>query len=610
MIGKLESPAPAGPAEAERASSWSGRGVAMLLWGIATVLFHLYIVVAGLVPNLIDRPLHFLLALPWIFLFVETRSRLERWSGWLFAGAGALGALFIVIERDRLVEQYGALSGPLQHLVAFVLIIVALEMARRAIKFVLPLIAAIVLLYGYFGWLVPGEFGHAGLPVGYYLGTLTIAEGGLWSSLTGLSVETVAPFIILGAFISVGAAGEGFMAAATQLAGRLKAGAAKVAILASAMYGTISGVAAANTASTGMVTIPAMKRLGYPPALAAAVEAVASTGGQIMPPIMGAGIFVMAELLRTPYSELMLVATLPAFLFFGAAWFGVHHYAIRLNLRELDASALPGWARVARTAPFFLVPFGMLIWFLLFTSYTAAWAAALATGITALLLMADPNGRISLPTWLARLGAACIEAGRQVANIAAVLICASLIVGVFHMTGLGVKLTSLIISGSGGNLWAALLLTGLASLVLGMELPTTAAYVICVAVAGPALVELGLPELYAHFFIFWYALLCTITPPVCGNVFIAAGIAQTPWLPVAWRSMQLGLGLFLVPLGFVANPSLLQVASHPGLAILATAKVGLAVWLLSYAVIGPRGIVVLRLAAAVAGIAMLVLLPV
>ncbi|MBN2752211.1 MAG: TRAP transporter large permease subunit, partial [Rhodospirillaceae bacterium] len=354
-----------------------------------------------------------------------------------------------------------------------------------------------------------------------------------------------------------------------------------------AMYGTISGVAAANTASTGMVTIPAMKRLGYPPAMAAAVEAVASTGGQIMPPLMGAGIFVMAELLHTDYLSIMKAAAPSAFLFFATVWFGVHLFAIRWNLTGMRKEDLPGWVVVARTFPFFAVPFALLTWMLAFTAFTAPYAAALATASTAVLLIADGYGDIRFRRWLHRLWMACVDSGRQVAAIAAIIICASLIVGVFNMTGIGVKITSLILSASGGNIWLALILTGLAGLVLGMELPTTAAYIITVAVAGPALVDLGLPELYAHLFVFWYALLCTITPPVCGNVFIAAGLANTAWLPVAWRSMQLGIGLFILPLGFVANPSMLLISTAPLLAILASVKVGMGVWLFSTAAINP-----------------------
>ncbi len=559
-----------------------------LAFATLTVGFHLWIAFSGLIPNLVTRPLHMAFAVAWVFFFgvAIARGKSDRFSGWLIGAIGIAACLYIVFNRPELVRQYGALQGGLQHAVAVALLLVVLEMARRAIKIVLPAVAAIVLSYGLLGEYIPGAFGHGGIPLDYYLGTLTITEGGLWGSLTGISVDTISLFIILGATISAGRAGTGFMALATQIAGRFKAGAAKVAVVSSALYGTISGVAAANTASTGMVTIPAMIRRGYPPKLAAAVEAVASTGGQIMPPIMGAGIFVMAELLRMPYAEIMVAATLPALLFFVAAWAGVHVFALRYQLEGLPRSALPGWAMVAATAPFFLVPFGILIGSILFTSYTLSYAAVFATLAAWALLPIGDDGAPSLRGWLLRTEQALVNGAQQVAVIAAVIICAGIIVGVFNMTGLGVKLTSLILSLSGGELWAVLLLTGLASLVLGMELPTTAAYIICVAVAGPALVAVGVPELYAHLFVFWYALLCTITPPVCGNVFIAAGIAKTPWLPVAATALRLGLGLFVVPLGFIANPALLQLASDPLSALAATLKVGFGLLLLAYAVIG------------------------
>ena len=510
-----------------------------------SVGFHLYLIFSGLMPNLVTRPLHLMLAIPFIFFFGVQGGPVGRGVAYATGAIGLAAGLYIVMNREALADQYGALSGWLQHGIAIVLILLALEMARRTIKAVLPAIAVLVLAYGLLGSHIPGAFGHGGIPLDYFLGTLVIAEGGLWGDLTGISAEIIAPFIILGCFISAGEAGTGFMSFATQFAGRMRAGAAKVSIVASALYGTISGSASANTASTGTVTIPAMKRLGYPPSFAASVEAVASTGGQIMPPLMGAGVFVMAELLRTPYTDLMILASLPAFLFFLAAWAGVHFYAIRHGLTGMRGEDLPGWGKVARTVPFFLLPFGLLVVMMLFTRYTAPYAAAMATALTVLLLLIDSDGKASLTRWVTRIADGTRAAAEQIASIAAILICASLIVGVFHMTGLGVKITSVILSLSGGELWPALLLTALASLVLGMELPTTAAYVICIAVAGPALVALGLPELYAHMFVFWYALLCTITPPVCGNVFIAAGIANTPWLPVAGNALRIGIGLFL-----------------------------------------------------------------
>ncbi|MDH5541239.1 MAG: TRAP transporter large permease subunit, partial [Rhizobacter sp.] len=276
-----------------RTASVPRPGLVVTLFALVTVGFHLYLVFSGLIPNLITRPLHFLLALPWIFLFVPPGPTPARLFGWICLALGATGAAYVAVFSDTLADQYGILQGPLQMAVAIALIVVTLEMARRAINIVLPLITVLVLAYGLFGHHVPGTFGHDPFALDSFLGDLVISESGLWSELTGLSADTIAPFLILGAFISAGAAGSGFMSLSTQIAGRFRAGAAKVAVLSSAMYGTISGSASANTASTGMVTIPAMKRMGYPPSLAAATEAVAATGGQIMPPLMGAGIFVM-----------------------------------------------------------------------------------------------------------------------------------------------------------------------------------------------------------------------------------------------------------------------------------------------------------------------------
>ncbi len=569
-------------------------GVLLSAFGALTVGFHLYLIFSGLIPNLITRPVHYLLALPWIFLFTPAHSAPGRVFGITCLVLGGIGAAWVAIFSEALSDQYGILNGPVQIALAVVLIVVALEMARRAINWVLPAITLLALAYGVFGHHVPGTFGHDPLALDSFLGDLTISETGLWSELTGLSADTIAPFLILGAFISAGAAGTGFMALSTQIAGRYRAGAAKVAVLSSALYGTISGSASANTASTGMVTIPAMKRMGYPPSLAAATEAVASTGGQIMPPLMGAGIFVMAELIALPYTTIMVAATPAALLFFVTAWLGVHRYALRYDLRGMSREELPGWTRVSATLPFFVVPFGILVYALGWTGYTPQYAALFATIATVGLLAFDAAGRPDLRHWADRMRIAVVDAARQIASIAAILICASLITGVFHKTGVGVKITSMILSASDGSLWIGLLLTALASLLLGMELPTTAAYVICIAVAGDALQSLGLSPLYAHLFVFWYALLCTITPPVCGNVFIAAGIAKTPWLPVAGRSMALGVGLFVLPLGFVANPWMLRLASDPAMALLATAKVGTGLWLISIGVIGPTRIAWMR----------------
>jgi TRAP transporter 4TM/12TM fusion protein len=563
-------------------------GWVLIVCAAITVGIHIWLIFTGLVPNLVSRPLHFAAALPWIFLFVPYRNQVERWIGYAACGFGLFGAAYLILGRKAILDQYGSLDGSLwQVVLAFGLIAVALEAARRAVQPVLPAVAVLCLLYGFYGEHLPGSLGHPGLPIDYFLGSLVLAEGGLWGQLTGISIDLIVPFMILGAAVSAGEAGRGFMALATQLAGGYRAGAAKVSVLASALYGTISGSASANVASVGAITIPGMIRMGYPRPLSAAVEAVASTGGQIMPPVMGSAAFIMAELIRKPYADIAVASILPAILFFFVAWVGVHYFALRFGLKGLPADQLPGWRLASATAPFFAAPLVVLIVMLLVLAYSPAYSAMMATAVTVVMLLWDGSRRrLSASLFASRFMIGLVDAARQIALIAAIIICSGLIVGVFHATGLGVKITGLILDLSGGKLWAALALTALACIILGMELPTTAAYLICVAVAGPALVKLGLPELHAHMFVFWYALLCTITPPVCGTVFVAASIAGTPWMPVAGMAMRIGLGLFIIPLGFVANPALMHLAETPWLALLAAAKISAGLTLLSYALIG------------------------
>jgi len=549
-----------------------------LFWsalGAVSIAFHLWLIFSGLIPNLVSRPLHMALALPWALVFIA-EGRWARLSGIVLCAIGLFATLWIALNASALSDQYGFLAGPFQTAIAVALLLIVLEMARRAIGWPLPLVAALALLYGLFGQHIPGEFGHPGTPLSSYLGTLTIAEGGIWGKLTGVSVNIVAIFVIFGAVLNAGEAGQGFMNVAAAAAGHLRGGAAKVSVISSALFGSISGSASANVASTGAVTLPAMTRIGYPRALAGAVEAVASSGGQIMPPLMGAGAFVMVELTRVPYTGIMAAALLPAVLYFWAVWIGIDAFSLRHELKGLPADERPPVRDVVITSGFFLVPFSVLLW-----GMFAILAAAL-------LLFLDGRLKVDLRRTLQRFETAFMTAGRQIAMIASIILCASIIIGVLGITGLGVKITSLILSGSGGQLWPAVLLTAIACLILGMEVPTTAAYVICVSVAGPALISLGLEPLQAHLFVFWFALISTITPPVCGAVFIAAGMVDEDWLKVAVAAMALGLGLYLIPLAMIAEPALIRLESAPGAALLAAAKTAVALGAVSFGVIAPK----------------------
>ena len=560
---------------------------AWVVLGAITMVFHLGLIFYGLTPALISRPIHLALALPWILIFAA-RTRLQLYSGWVLTLLGLAACAYIVFNERALSNQYGFIDTPLQMVIGVFLIVLVLEAARRAIGWPLPMVAVVALMYAVFGEHIPGQFGHPGLPMQSFVGTLTIAEGGLWGSLTGVSVGVVAIFVIFGAVLNAGEAGRGFMNMANVVAGRLSGGAAKVSVISSALMGSISGSASANVASTGAITIPSMVRLGYPRSLAGAVEAVASSGGQIMPPLMGAGAFVMVELTGTPYTQIMAAALLPAILYFVTVWVGINAYATRHELRPLAESDRPSSKEVWITSLFFAVPFALLLERIFLGGYTPQYAASVAIFAGMLLLFFDVKLKFSIRGFGRKMAEAAVTSGRQVAIIGAIIICASLVIGVLSLTGLGVKITSGILSLSNQMLWPALLLTALACLVLGMEVPTTAAYVICVSVAGPALIALGLEPLLAHLFVFWFALLSTITPPVCGCVFIAAGMVDENWLKVAIKAMALGIGLYIIPLAMVANPDVIRLAFDPTAAIYDGVKIAIGLTAISYGVIARR----------------------
>ncbi|MEM7521335.1 MAG: TRAP transporter large permease subunit, partial [Pseudomonadota bacterium] len=303
------------------------------------------------------------------------------------------------------------------------------------------------------------------------------------------------------------------------------------------------------------------------------------------PPLMGAGAFVMVELTGVPYTDIMFAALLPAVLFFLAVWVGIDAYATRYALQGIPEDERPARRDILITSAFFAVPFTVLLVGMFALKFTPQYAASLAifTGLAALLFNAKTGFDPKLG--LSRLGDACLNAGRQIAMIGSIIICASIVIGVLGITGLGVKLTSFIVSGAGGLLWPALLLTALACLLLGMEVPTTAAYVICVSVAGPALIDLGLEPLQAHLFVFWFALLSTITPPVCGAVFIAAGMIGENWLRVALSAMALGIGLYIIPLGMIANPDIIRLQSDAGGAGVSFVQMAIGLALISFGII-------------------------
>jgi TRAP transporter 4TM/12TM fusion protein len=531
------------------------------LVALAFVLYQIVLPVYAFMPNMKERAIHLALALTLIFLGGTVKRTPLRWAvDFLLTALGVGLCLYVFIEYRTIIQQYGVATSRLQVWMGLALVLAVLEATRRMVRPALPIIASLFLLYAIFGHLIPGQFGHPQYSLRTLGSMLFLTTGGIWGQLLGVSANIIAIFVFLGAFIVHTGGGTGFMKISLRLAGRYTGGPAKVATLSSGLFGSVSGSASANVASTGAFTIPMMKRLGYKPAFAGAVEAVASTGGQIMPPIMGAGVFIMAELIETPYLTIALGAALPALLYFFSVYVGIHFLAQRENYGRMSGDQIPSWHGTMKASVFFLVPF-LTLGYWLMKGYTPQYAAFWSVMSTLVLAVLNEDFKFDFRNALRKYGSAVQLGARQAALIASICASAQVIISIIAFTGLGVKVSSGILAFSRSSLLPALILTGLTSIILGMEVPTTAAYIVAVVVGGPVLIELGVPAMAAHLFVFYLAILSAITPPVCGAIFIAAGMAEANWVETAKIGLKLSFAAFLIPFLFVYDPSLILLGS-------------------------------------------------
>ena len=533
----------------------------ILFASIVFVVYHLFLPVYAFLPSIRERSVHLGLAILIIFLGgKKSGGRLKTGFDICIVALGMGICTYVFVKYFDIIEQYGIAEGPLQVIMGIVLVLIILEMARRAVRPTLPMIALIFLLYLFFGHFIPGTYGHPQYSLKTIISSLFLTTGGVWGQLLGVSSNIIAIFVFLGAFIVSSGGGTGFMKISMRVAGRYGGGPAKVSAVSSALFGSISGSASANVASTGSFTIPMMKRLGYKPELAAGVEAVASTGGQIMPPIMGAGAFVMAELTQIPYLTIAAAAFLPACLYFSAVSLGIHFFSGKTGYKGLANTELPGWKETLTSSLFFIIPFAILLYWLI-QKYTPQYAAFWALLSTLILTVFDTRWRLDFKSLWPKYREAIVTGARQASVIAAICACAQIIISVIAVTGVGIKFTNSMLSITGSSLFPSLVLIGLASILLGMEVPTTAAYIVAIVVGGPVLTDLGIPALAAHLFVFYLAILSAITPPICGAVFIAAGMAEADWVGTVKFSLKLGFAAFLLPFLFVYQPSLILIGS-------------------------------------------------
>lgn len=475
--------------------------------------------------------------------------------------AAILGASWWMLTRWKAIAFSGGMTEPGDFWAGLVILIVVFEAARRGIGLILACIALVFFSYAFVSPWLPGVLEGRGYSLERMVLFLTTDTAGVYGIPVGVAATYIIVFTIFGALLSNFGAGEFFFEVSMRATRGMRAAAAKSAVLFSTLIGMVSGSAAGNVAVTGVVTIPMMKREGYAPHQAGAVEAVASTGGQLMPPVMGAAAFIMAEIVGVPYTAVMATAILPALLFFASAFFIVHLQAVKSDIRPHtegtgDARTL---TRVLWEGLPFIAAFVTLIVLMLlgYSPFKASLWAMLA------LLVGDIVVRRRIDLAFGRKIAAGVSDGaRGVVTISAACAAAGIIAGTLGITGLGSKIAVLIETASAGYLFLALVFTMITSIILGMGLPTTAAYLILATVVAPALVKLGVPTLTAHFFVFYYGCISTITPPVALAAYVAGGIAGADVNKVGWTAAAYGLTSFVLPFAFVYAPALTM---HSGL---------------------------------------------
>jgi len=422
------------------------------------------------------------------------------------------------------------------------------------IAWVLPVIALVALGYTTFiGGLIPGLAGHGGYSITRTISLLYMSNEGVFGVPIGVSSRIVSIFVIFAAFIKLSGAGEAILHISMALAGGVRGGPGKIAVISSAFFGSMSGSAVANVAGTGSITIPLMKKTGFRSEFAAAVEAVASTGGQLMPPVMGAAAFIMSEVLGIPYLSIVVAAIVPSLLYYYAVFLMVDFEAAKTGLSGQPRSSLPDLWHTLLKEGHLLFSLVVLVYLLVGPKYSPGYAAFYSILVQIIMSFVKPVYGMNINKILEALE----TAGKMLIEVALACAVAGIVVGVLGMTGLGLKLSSLLIKLSGGSLFILLILTMLSAIILGMGLPTVAVYVVVAALIGPALIDFGLPPLAAHLFIFYYGILAVITPPVALASYAAAGIAGCSPNKAGWYAVKLGLAGFLLPYIFIYSPELL-----------------------------------------------------
>jgi TRAP transporter 4TM/12TM fusion protein len=592
-------------------------GYAGVAVGVVAIVMSIYHVYARLTPAAPDTQilryiaLAFCLALSFLLFPARAAAPLDEegtviaegrppapgisWPDLLLAALSVACLAYFFVFYQYVVERFPTAHplSPLDLTVGTALVLLVLEATRRTLGLALPVLCLCFIAFGLGGPWLPGPLRHRGLTYEILIDQTVFTTEGLFGIPLGVAASYVILFIIFGAFLEKSGAGQFFMRLANALAGGQRGGPGKVSVISSSMFGTISGSAVANVMVDGWLTIPMMKRTGFKPEAAAAIEAVASTGGQIMPPVMGAASFVMAEFLGVPYTHVMLAAAIPALFYYGALFAAIHFNAGRAGLRGLPREELPRLGATLVADGHLLAPV-LAIFLLLLDGFSATYAAIVATlvvvyawllrrwiwplfAVGVVLWVADRpwwliglavvglalvaarrEGRGQLVGLVLRDGPSALRNGaEQTVPVAMATAAAGIMIGIILQTGLAIRFTSFLVDFAGGSLFVALVNTMIAAVILGTALPTTPAYIMLAALLIPALIKLGVPPLAAHMFAFYFGCLSAVTPPECLAVYAAASISRCGVWAAGWQAMKFAAAGFVVPFFFIYHPALL-----------------------------------------------------
>lgn len=537
----------------------------IIVISVAFCLFQLYSILSGKITAQVVRATHLAFVMALAYLLFPMKKDMPKdklpWYDVIIAIVGACSWLYISINFDSLVRRAG-IYNTTDIIIGIVGILILFEACRRIVGTPILIISLVFIVYALFGAYAPGFLNHRGYSIQRLVSHLYYNTEGIMGTPIGASATFIFLFIFFGALLDKTGIGQFFIDICNAIAGSYDGGPAKVAVLTSAMFGTVSGSSVSNTVGTGSFTIPMMKSLGYRPEFAGAVEASASTGGQLMPPIMGAASFLMAESLGIPYKEVAKAAIIPAILYFTGIFIMVHLEAKKTGLKGLSRDSLPKIGELLMKKGYLVIPLATIIYFFVLGK-TAIYAGLM--GIIAAGLVAIINSIVDIILKRERsftfndLIDVFVNGARNIISVAVACAMAGIIIGVITLTGLGLKIGAGLISISGGISILLLMLTMISSIILGMGVPTTANYLITSTIAAGAIIGLGFEPLAAHMFVFYFGIIADVTPPVALAAMAGAAIAKSDPLKTGFEATKLSIGAFIIPYMFIFNPQILMI---------------------------------------------------